>query len=32
LLPGWQALALGPAMNGKLPSLVLIVLFGIGPR
>jgi 4-hydroxybenzoate polyprenyltransferase len=30
LLPGWQALALGPAMQGRLPSLWLIVLFGIG--
>ena len=30
LLPGWQALALGPAMAGRPPSLVLVVLFGIG--
>ncbi|HTK36628.1 MAG TPA: 4-hydroxybenzoate octaprenyltransferase [Caulobacteraceae bacterium] len=30
LLPGWQALALGPAIHGRLPSLLLIALFGIG--
>jgi 4-hydroxybenzoate polyprenyltransferase len=30
LLPGWQSLALGPAMQGRLPNPWLIILFGIG--
>jgi len=30
LLPGWQAVSLGPAMEGRLPSLLLLVLFGVG--
>jgi 4-hydroxybenzoate polyprenyltransferase len=30
LLPGWQALALGPARHGGWPDLRLIVLFAIG--
>ena len=30
LLPGWQALALGPAMKGRPPDLGLIALFAIG--
>ena len=30
LLPGWQALALGPAMKGRPPDLELIALFAIG--
>jgi 4-hydroxybenzoate polyprenyltransferase len=30
LLPGWQALALAPAMHGRTPSLALVVLFAIG--
>ena len=30
LLPGWQALALGPAMHGRTPSLWLILLFAVG--
>ena len=30
LLPGWQAVSLGPAMDGHLPDPLLLVLFGIG--
>ena len=30
LLPGWQALALGPARQGRLPDLRLALLFVIG--
>ena len=30
LLPGWQALALGPARHGGWPDLRLLVLFAIG--
>jgi 4-hydroxybenzoate polyprenyltransferase len=30
LLPGWQAVALGPAMQSRWPSLWLIVAFAIG--
>src|SRR5690349_6726403 len=30
LLPGWQALALGPAQDGRPPSLRLILLFAVG--
>jgi 4-hydroxybenzoate polyprenyltransferase len=30
LLPGWQALALGPAGHGAFPDPLLVLLFGIG--
>ncbi len=30
MLPGWQGIALASAMDGKLPSLLLLVLFAIG--